>query len=133
MPDMPAPPVPSPQSPGASAAPQGQPPSGSSPVAQPTQNRGNEVAAQKLVGLALMVLEQAGPISGANTEIGKEVYSSIAKLARLVPPGTVTPADIRQVAQQVLMKTNQFQQQMQQAQKPQAAPQSAPQSPAMAA
>lgn len=129
--------MPTPQSPGSSAAPQGQPPSGSSPLAQPTQNRGNEVAAQKLVGLALLVLEQAGPIAGANTRIGNEVYSTIAKLARLVPEGTVTPADIRQVAQQVLMKTNQFQQQMQARQgqgqpQGQAAP-AAPHPPAMAA
>ena len=94
---------------------QGQPPSiGSSPASQPTQNRGNEVAAQKMVGLALLVLEQAGPVAGANTDIGKEVYSSISRLAKLVPPGTVTPADIKRVVEQLMLKQQQFQGQMQQ-------------------
>lgn len=124
MPEMPVSSPSSPQSPGAPANPQAQPPSGSSPAVQPTQNRGNEVAAQKMAGLALLVLEQAGPIAGANTDIGKEIYSSIARLAKYVPPGTVTPQDIRQVAQQVLIKSQQFQQ-MQSARAQQAQPQQA--------
>ncbi len=127
MPEMPAPQGAVPQPPGSPGQSPGQPPPGASPATGPTQNRGYEVAAQKLVGLALIVLEQAGPVAGANTDMGREIYKSISGLAKMVPPGTVTPADIKNVAEQVLMKTQQFQGQMQQMRGAQGAPQGAPQ------
>lgn len=130
-----------PQSPVAVAPAQGQPhvaPSGSSPATGPTPNQGYAVAAQKMTGLALLVLEHALPLAGAGSELGRDIHSSIGRLARHVPPGTVTPQDVKNVIQQLLIKQEQFQQNVQalrarQAQgqqqggAPQGAPQAAPQ------
>ena len=133
MPDVPGQQAPTPQ-PAAGAA-QGQPPFGSSPATQPTQNSGYKVAGLKLVGLALMALENSIPMLGAGTPEGSDVLSSIQKMSKHVPPGTITPADVINVAKNIMMKAQQGQQQMQamqaqkmqQGQMPQAAPQQAPQ------
>jgi hypothetical protein len=66
------------------------------------------------MGMALMIMEQAVPLAGASSEEGGSLLKSIQMLAKHVPPGSVTPADIQNVAQQVLLKARQGQQQMQQ-------------------
>lgn len=76
-----------------------------------------------MVGLALLILEQALPLAGAGTEQGKVIHKSIGDLAKLVPPGAVTPQDVQNVMQQLLLKQQQFGQQMQQMRQQQAPPQ----------
>lgn len=85
----------------------GTPPSGMSPATGPTQNRGYEVAAQKMVGLALLILESALPMAGAGTPMGNEVHKAIGGLAKHVPPGTVTPQDIQSQMQKMMLKQQQ--------------------------
>lgn len=75
-----------------------------------TQNRGYEMAGIKQVGLALLILESAQPLVGSGTEPGKIVHRCIGDLAKIVPPGTVTPADIRNAMQQLMVKQAQFNQ-----------------------
>lgn len=127
-----------PQPPGAVAPVAAQPhiaPTGSSPATGPTPNQGYAVAAQKMTGLALLVLEQALPLAGAGSELGRDIHSSIGRLARHVPPGTVTPADVKNVVQQLLLKQEQFNQhvQMLRAHQAQAAQHGVPQAPPQAA
>lgn len=95
---------------------------GASPATQPTQNKGYEVAGQKMVGLALLILEQALPLAGAGSEPGKVIHKSIGDLSKLVPPGAVTPQDVQNVLQQLMMKQAQFSQQMNQMKQQQAQP-----------
>ena len=120
---MPEIPGQSPQQPAA----QGQPPFGSSQATQPTQNAGYKVAGVKMIGLGLMALENSIPIIGASSPEGMDVLSSIQKLAKHVPPGTVTPQDIKNVIQQLMVKMQQGQQQMQAMQAQRQQPQQAAQ------
>jgi hypothetical protein len=104
------PPVPSPA--GTTVSP-GQPPIGSSPVTQPTQNTGYNIAGMKMIGMAVMALEQAMPLLGAGSEAGKDVLGVIGRLSKHAPPGTVTSNDVTNLMQTMLMKQRQFGQQMQ--------------------
>jgi hypothetical protein len=72
------------------------------------------VAGIKMVGMALMALEQAVPLLGANSDPGKDVLSTISRLSKHVPPGTVTPADMKLALEKMMMQQQQFGQQMQQ-------------------
>lgn len=124
MPEIPGQPAQQPASQGQ------QPPFGSSQATQPTQNAGHRIAGLKLVGLGLMALENAIPLVGASTPEGADVLKSIQSLSKHIPPGTVTPQDIKNVVQKLMLTMQQGQQQMQamQAQRqPQQAPQQAAQ------
>jgi hypothetical protein len=67
-----------------------------------------------MMGMALMALEQAVPLLGANSEPGKDVLQTISRLSKHVPPGTVTPADVKLALEKMMMQQQQFGQQMQQ-------------------
>ena len=77
------------------------------------------------MGLALLILEQAQPLVGSGSEPGKIVHRCIGDLAKIVPPGTVTPADVQKGMQALLMKQSQFNQTQQRLQQQQQAPQGA--------
>lgn len=70
----------------------GQPPFGSSPATGPTQNAGYQ--AQGLQGLALVCkgLERLIPLLGASTEAGQDALDALKRLAKHIPPGSVSPA-----------------------------------------
>jgi hypothetical protein len=80
-----------------------------------------------MTGMALLVLEQALPLWGAGSEPGRAVHKAIGDLAKFVPPGSVTPADVKNVVQQMLMKQEQFGAQMQQMKRQQMQGQAQPQ------
>ncbi len=75
------------------------------------------MAGLKMMGMGLMALEQAVPLLGAATEEGQAVLSTIQKIAKMVPPGTVTPADMMTVMQKLMTQQQQFGQQMNQMRK----------------
>jgi hypothetical protein len=79
-----------------------------------------------MMGLALIVMEQAVPLAGAATAVGGDLLSAIKLVAKHVPPGSVTPADINNVVQSLMMKQQQATQQIQQMRQQQAQPQQQP-------
>lgn len=126
VPDQPSPTAATP-SPGQT---QGQPPLGSSPAVGPTQNKGQEVAAVKIVAVAMDGLLMAVHLVGANSESGKAILETIPKLAKLVPPGSVSREDKMKVMQSLTMAAQKQGQQMLQARppgQPQAQPGAPPQ------
>lgn len=84
------------------------PPMGSSPATQPTQNRGMEVAAIKMAGMALKFLEQIIPMAGSQSELGSAAMDAMRKLSKFVPAGAVTPQDVERMVQQFMIKQRQF-------------------------
>jgi hypothetical protein len=64
--------------------------------------------------LALVMLEEALPLLGAGSEPGKDVLQTIGRLAKHVPPGAVTPADVASQLRDLMVKQQQQSQQMQQ-------------------
>lgn len=109
MPDMP-PGQAQPQPP--SGAQPGQPPFGSSPATGPTQNKGQEAAAVKILAVATDGLMLAAQMVGPTSESGRGILEAIQKLAKLVPPGSVTPQDKMKVMQQLAMAAQKGAQQM---------------------
>jgi len=67
---------------------------------------------QKL-GAALQNLTDALPLLGASSEPGQALLDMIKKLAKFVPPGTMTPAANRNQLEATAMKQGQNNQQMQ--------------------
>jgi len=67
---------------------------------------------QKL-GVALQNLQDALPLLGANSEPGQALLDMIKKLAKFVPPGSMTPAANRNQLEATAMKQGQNNQQMQ--------------------
>ena len=104
---------------------QDQPPFGSSPATGPTQNKGQEAAAVKIVAVATDGLLLAVQLVGANSESGRVILESVQKLAKLVPPGSVSGADKMKVMQSLAMAAQKQGQQMSQM-RPQGAPQAQP-------
>ncbi len=92
---------------------QPQAPFGSSPAVAPTANRGHEAAGLQKLGVALQSLTDALPLVGANSEPGQAILDMIKKLAKFVPPGTMTPAANRNQLEATAMKQGQNNQQMQ--------------------
>lgn len=88
------------------------------------------MAGLKMVGMGLMALEQAVPMLGSSSEEGQAVLSTIQKIAKMVPPGTVTPADMMTVMQKLMAQQQQFGQQMSQMRKQAAQPPAQQQAPA---
>jgi hypothetical protein len=85
------------------------------------------VAAIKMTGMALKVLEMVVPLAGASSELGKATMDSLRKLGSFVPPGAVTPADMQNIIQQLMTRQQQFGQNMAAMRKPGAEQQSAQQ------
>ena len=99
------------QVPGQSQQPQA--PFGSTPAVSPTANCGHEAAGLQKLGVALQSLTDALPLVGASSEPGQAILDMIKKLAKFVPPGTMTPAANRNQLEQTAMKQGQNNQQMQ--------------------
>jgi hypothetical protein len=92
---------------------QPQAPFGQTPVTAPTPNRGHEAAGLQKLGVALQSLQDALPLLGANSEPGQALLDMIKKLAKFVPPGSMTPAANRNQLEQTAMRQGQNNQQMQ--------------------
>jgi hypothetical protein len=97
--------------PGQSQQPQA--PFGSTPAVSPSPNRGHEAAGLQKLGVALQSLTDALPLVGASSEPGQAILDMIKKLAKFVPPGTMTPAANRNQLEATAMKQGQNNQQMQ--------------------
>jgi hypothetical protein len=92
---------------------QPQAPFGSTPAVSPTPNRGHEAAGLQKLGSALQSLTDALPLLSASSEPGQAILDMIKKLAKFVPPGTMTPAANRNQLEATAMKQGQNNQQMQ--------------------
>lgn len=92
---------------------QPQAPFGSTPAVAPTANRGHEAAGLQKLGAALQNLTDALPLLGASSETGQALLDMIKKLAKFVPPGTMTPAANRNQLEATAQKQGQNNQQMQ--------------------
>jgi len=87
--------------------PPGQPPFGSSPVTQPTPNRGLQAGALGIVAQAVRLLEKALPMLGAETEPGKDVMRALPMLSKHIPPGAMSPGVENTALQQLMMQQRQ--------------------------
>ena len=65
------------------------------------------------MGAALQNLTDALPLLGASSEPGQALLDMIKKLAKFVPPGTMTPAANRNQLEATAQKQGQNNQQMQ--------------------
>ena len=61
------------------------------------------------VGVVIRQLEQIVPLAGATSDLGKAVLKALNDLAKLIPPGTVTPVAERNTLDQLQMKNQQNQ------------------------
>lgn len=66
-----------------------------------------------MAGLALLILERALPLAGASGDLGRSIHSAIGQISKHVPPGAVTPADIKNQMEQLMLRQQQFGAQMQ--------------------
>jgi hypothetical protein len=82
-------------------------PFGAAAAAQPSSNRGSEAAAMQQLGMAVKMLSSAFGLAGATSELGQEIMKVLPRLAKLVPPGAVTPASEKNTLQQQAMKNAQ--------------------------
>ena len=89
----------------------------------PTQNAGFQAAAFQSAGVALKLLEMAAQKAGATSELGQVLYKMIPQLAKLIPPGAVTPAGEKNEIQNLMMRNAQQGSQVQQARQGAMAPQ----------
>ena len=99
----PAPGMP-PGGPGASNP--GQPPFGSSPVSQPTPNRGQEAAGLSRLALIVRLLQETVSLLPASSKPGQDVVKALGILAKHVPEGSVPPG-VQQATMQSLMQKQQ--------------------------
>ena len=88
-------------------------PTGPTAAPQPTPNRGFEAAALQELGLVVQRLQQIALQAGAGSDVGKAATDAVAKLAKFVPPGSVTPAAQRQMIEKLSQSQTQNNQQMQ--------------------
>ena len=95
------------------APPGGAPPNGSSPAVGPTQNKGYEAAGLQRLGSVIKMMTDLLPLVGATSDIGKELMSSMTKLSKFVPSGSVSPAADRNNIEQAAMRNTQNNAQMQ--------------------
>ena len=102
---------------------------GVSSATGPTPNKGYEAAGLQKLGMVVDQLQQLVPLLGATSEAGAAVLKALGSLAKHVPPGSVTPAAQKNMAENTMMRATQANQQMQalkqggQGQPPAAAPQ----------
>lgn len=86
----------------------GQPPFGSSPATAPTQNQGYQAAGLAKIGVVVKQLESLLPLVGASSEAGQDVLESIKRLAKHIPPGSVSPAAQGNQMQEMMLKLAQM-------------------------
>jgi hypothetical protein len=72
-----------------------------------------EAAAVQKLGTILKTLTEVLSMVGASSEMGKELLPMITKLAKLVPPGSVSPAGEANNIQNMALKNAQNTQMMQ--------------------
>lgn len=84
-----------------------EPPFGQSSATQPTPNRGNEAGALQKLAMAVKLLGDAFSQAGATSELGQGIMKHLSGLAKLVPPGTSTPASENNTLQNVALKNAQ--------------------------
>ena len=111
MPEVPALPgapaaPPAPPGAGAGSAP-GQPPFGSSPVSQPTANRGQEAAGLSRLAVVVRLLEDILPMVGVGSTPGKDVLKALTSLSKHVPPDSVSPGVQASTMQRLLQQQQQ--------------------------
>ena len=87
--------------------PGGGPDTGSSPATMPVANRGEQAAGLAHVAVAVHVLEEALPLLGIGIEAGRTVHGLLPRLAKLVPPGTVSSGVENAVLQKIMLKNRQ--------------------------
>lgn len=97
---------------GAGGQPQ-QPPFGQTPVTASTPNKGYEAAALQKLGVIVKQLEPLLALLGSSSEPGQAVLKAINSLAKFVPPGSVTPAQTKNVLDSAQMQNTQNNAQMQ--------------------
>lgn len=68
---------------------------------------------QKL-GIVVKMMAELIPLLGVNSEAGQEVMKVLPKLAKLVPPGSVSPASEKNNLESMMMRNAQQGSQMQQ-------------------
>lgn len=100
------------------AARPGQPPIGTSPATQPTQNAGMQAAAMQKVGVIIDAMGQAIAEAGAASEVGQALADCIKKLGKYAQPGAVSPAAKNNVIEQLRMRQAQAGPQIQAAMMP---------------
>lgn len=86
----------------------GQPPFGSSPVSQPTPNKGQEAAGLSRLAVIVRLMSETLPLLGAGSEPGQALLKALNSLAKHVPPGSVSPG----VQQSTMERLAQQQKQM---------------------
>lgn len=96
--------------------PQQQPPLGASPASQATPNRGYEAAAAQRLGVLAKPLMEILQLSGVASDIGKTVLKMLDMIAKISPPGSVTPAAEKNNIEQMAMRNAQQQGMMKQMQ-----------------
>lgn len=102
------------QAPAAAAPGQAQqPPFGASSATGPTPNKGFEAATAQRLGLVIKQLTDLLSMAGAQSEIGKEILKMINIGAKIVPPGSVSPAAEKNNIERMSMQNTQNNQQMQ--------------------
>lgn len=60
------------------------------------------------MGLVVKQLESMLPLFGANSDAGQDILDSIKRLAKHVPPGSVSPAAENNTMQSMMMKQQQM-------------------------
>lgn len=78
------------------------------------------------VGVVLNKLAELLPMAGPTSDLGKAVSRAIDALAKVVPPGSVSPAAQKNTLDQMQMKNQQQQGMMKQMQPGQGQPQQPP-------
>lgn len=99
-----------------------QPPFGQSSVTGPTPNKGYEAAAKQRLGLVIKQLTDMLQMTGATSDLGKEILKWISGMSKHVQPGEVSPAsersNIERMAMQNAQQGSQVSQQRMQGQPP---------------
>ena len=85
----------------------GQPPFGSSPVTQPTPNRGHEAAAMSRLSVIVKLMEETIPLLGVGSDPGKDLVKALNTLAKHVPAGSVSPGIQQSTMERLLQQQKQ--------------------------
>lgn len=85
---------------------------GSTPVVGATPNKGYEAAGLQKLGVIVKQLEPLLAMFGSSSEPGQAVLKAINSLSKYVPPGSVSPAQTKNVLDQAQMQNSQNNQQM---------------------
>lgn len=85
----------------------GQPPFGSSPVTQPTPNRGHEAAGMSRLSVIVKLMEETIPLLGVGSDAGKALVKALNDLAKQVPAGSVSPGIQQSTMERLLQQQKQ--------------------------